>query len=242
MTGPAKTVSFVSLRPQWFPRLHLGEHWGSRGNKIHCFPRGQSLWVYYLVGAEDLFVKYKLTLFLLNSSSNFLLSFLNFASASRSVSSTSCLFSSSYLASNWSVKSFSNWLTRSSSSFSWSAAHASLAVDKARSISACVDWVISRRQSSRAAARRAYGKIRAVTCVQLRNNCFPFTWKTLRMKQWLITCTATLWILVRGQLSHPRSKLWFNYTYVSGQLSWPLTYELLVSKGTICCVVEQVNT
>ena len=31
-------MSFVSPRPQCSPRLRLGEHWGSRGNKTHCFP------------------------------------------------------------------------------------------------------------------------------------------------------------------------------------------------------------
>ena len=39
--APRETVIFVSPRPQCFPRLRLGEHWGSRGNKTHCFPCGQ---------------------------------------------------------------------------------------------------------------------------------------------------------------------------------------------------------
>ena len=30
-------MSFVSPRHQCFPRLRLGEHWGSRGSKPHCF-------------------------------------------------------------------------------------------------------------------------------------------------------------------------------------------------------------
>ena len=38
--------------PQCFPRLRLGEHWGSRGNKTHCFPWGQSLSAYWS-GARD---------------------------------------------------------------------------------------------------------------------------------------------------------------------------------------------
>ena len=50
--GRAKTIQRQSLysprTPKWprrqcFPRLRLGEHWGSRGNKTHCFPWGQSL-------------------------------------------------------------------------------------------------------------------------------------------------------------------------------------------------------
>ena len=38
------------LDPQWSPWLHFGEHWGSQGNKTHCFPWGQSLsaWCLYL--------------------------------------------------------------------------------------------------------------------------------------------------------------------------------------------------
>ena len=48
-----KTLNDWPLGKQWvlfpldlnvnFPRLRLGEHWGSRGNKTHCFPLGQSL-------------------------------------------------------------------------------------------------------------------------------------------------------------------------------------------------------
>ena len=29
--------------PQCSPRFRLGKHWGSRGNKTHCFPRGWPL-------------------------------------------------------------------------------------------------------------------------------------------------------------------------------------------------------
>ena len=40
LAGPSGTVNFVSPRPQCSPRLRLGEHWGSRGIKTHCFPCG----------------------------------------------------------------------------------------------------------------------------------------------------------------------------------------------------------
>ena len=42
MTGPSGNRP----RPQCSPRLRLGEHWASRGNKTHCFPCGQSLSAY----------------------------------------------------------------------------------------------------------------------------------------------------------------------------------------------------
>ena len=37
----------ASPRPQCSSRLRLGEYWGPRGNKTHCFPRGQSLSAYW---------------------------------------------------------------------------------------------------------------------------------------------------------------------------------------------------
>ena len=37
---------YNNLDLQCSPRLRLGEHWGSRGNKTHCFPWGQSLSAY----------------------------------------------------------------------------------------------------------------------------------------------------------------------------------------------------
>ena len=46
MTRPRETVSFVSPRTQSSLRRSRGEHWGSRGNKTHCFPCGQSLSAY----------------------------------------------------------------------------------------------------------------------------------------------------------------------------------------------------
>ena len=44
---PRETVHFVSLESQWFPRVRLRETSRFSGNKMHCFPRDQSLSVYY---------------------------------------------------------------------------------------------------------------------------------------------------------------------------------------------------
>lgn len=169
--------------------------------------------------------KCRYTFLWLSSSSSFIFSALNLACASLSASFTSCCFSSSCLACNFSLKLFSTWLAQLSNSSLWLNDQASLAVDKVRSISTCVEWAISRRQSSRAADNRAWSETN---------------------QSWLKTCKQHSSPLLVQQISFAQVCAWqshnFQYNvlhgkrqfmkYLSRSLSFDLSFDLFEQNTT----------